>query len=261
MKKNKLAFTLIQAGLLVVFAGGFLFLTKTQVKPTTVYEFSRDIPSKTVITDGDLVKVAIPSDAVTSSMVQSKKDIVGKALTSDAFKGQYIIEQQLVNKEKIDPFKKMDLTNYRKISIPVKMETAVGGNLKKGDKVDLTFIKKGTAEDKNVSSGNEFTYAKTFLQDVLVYNVVDDGGRRYVDQTEGNELKGDEDSNKPNKSGELKIITLAVTSQQAEEVYARLEAGKIGIVGRFDGSSDNNTKGYTVGNYSKITTGDTDPES
>lgn len=253
MKKMKLTSILIQGGLLIAFAGGFYYVTQTQVKPTNVYTFSRDISANTVLTEGDLVKKAVPKDAVTKNMVTNKSDIVGKAISTKAFPGEYVVNQMLIAPKDIDAFSKMDLSTYRKISIPVDMKEAVGGNLKKGDKVDLTYTSKIDTNDK------DYTYAKTFMQDVIVYNVVDENGRKYVDQTEGN-------TNLTNEQGEvsetapLKVVTLAVTPQQAEEIQARLQNGKVKILGRFDASTNTSTPGYTIGDHGQIPATPVNPE-
>ena len=178
MKKMRLTSMLVQGGLLVAFAGGFYFFTQTQVAPTEVYTYARDISVNTVIQEGDIVKKYVPKDAVTADMVTDKNEVVGKAIATKVYPGEYVIKQKLIEESQIDPFEQMDLSNYRKISLSVDMRDAVGGNLKKGDRVDLSFV--GDAEVQG--QGKEFTYAKTFLQDVLVYNVIDDGGRKYIDQ-------------------------------------------------------------------------------
>lgn len=256
MKKMRLTSMLVQGGLLVAFAGGFYFFTQTQVAPTEVYTYARDISVNTVIQEGDLVKKYIPKDAVTSDMVTDKNEVVGKAIATKVYPGEYVIKQKLIEENQIDPFEQMDLSNYRKISLSVDMRDAVGGNLKKGDKVDLSFV--GTSEIQG--EGKEFTYAKTFLQDVLVYNVIDDGGRKYIDQTEGTSNLVNENGEVV-ESGALAVVTLAVTGDQAEEIQARLEKGKIKILGRFEDSVDTSTTGYTLGEYGPVISQNANPEA
>lgn len=255
MKKMRLTSMLVQGGLLVAFAGGFYFFTQTQVTPTEVYTYSRDIAINTVITETDLVKKYIPKDAVTPEMVTNKEEIVGKAVATKVYPGEYVISAKLIEEKEIDPFEQMDLSNYRKISLSVDMRDAVGGNLKKGDKVDLSFV----GEASNATNGKDFTYAKTFLQDILVYNVIDDGGRKYVDQTEGSTNIVNENGEVV-ESGSLAVVTLAVTGDQAEEIIARLEKGKVKMLGRFEDSVDTSTSGFTIGEYGSVSTKPTNPE-
>lgn len=256
MKKNKLISTLIQLGLLVVFAGGFVYLQKTQVAPTEVYVFSRDIPVNTVIQEGDLKKTYIPSDGVQSNFVVNKDEIVGKAVTTKVFAGQYVVSPQLINPEDTDPFEQIDLSNLRKITISVDVSSAIGGNIKKGDRVDLQFIGEGKSNGDN----DKVIYTKTFLQDVLVYNVIDDSGKKYVDQTEGTSTIMNEDGEVV-ESGGIAVVTLAVTPEQADEIATRMTAGKINLVGRFDESTDGSSNGFTIGDYSKNPTSNSTPEN
>lgn len=160
MKKMKLTSMIIQGGLLIAFSGGFYFFTQTQIKPTEVYTYGRDISVNTVLTEGDLVKKYIPKEAVTPDMATNPKEIIGKAVTTKVYPGEYVIKQKLIKEKNIDPFELIDLSNYRKVSIPISMQEAVGGNLKKGDKVDLSFIANTEATGDGVDK--EFVLCKNF---------------------------------------------------------------------------------------------------
>lgn len=252
MKKMKVATMLIQGVVLIASVGGFYVYTQKQINPQEVYAFSREIPAKTKIQDADLVKKYIPRDAVTPDMITDKSQAIDKCLTVTGFTSQYVVTEQLVNEEDIDPFAKIDLSTYRKISIPIESKDAVGGNLKKGDKVDLTYISQGD------SGSGTFTYAKTFMNNVLIYNIIDDGGRRYVDNTEGSSSV-DANGNSI-ESGNMSTVILAVTPTQAEEINARLKIGTIKFVGRFDESEDSSTSGFTIGSNGTINITETNPE-
>ena len=97
------------------------------------------------------------------------------------------------------------------------------------------------------------------MQDVLVYNVLDDGGNRYIDKTEGNTTVVDAEGN-PVESGNISMITFALPADKAEELEARLKDGQIKIFGRFDDSSDVKTNGYTIGDYKDVPTHQANPE-
>ena len=253
MKKTKLTSLLIQGGLLLAFSSGFYVFTQMQVKPMDIYVYTKDISANTVLQESDLSKKTIPADAVTKNMITDKKDAVGKVVATKVYPGQYAIKQNLIEENEVDPFEKIDLSTYRKISIAIEMEDAVGGNLKRGDRVDLSFVASAEVEDED----KEFTYAKTFMQDILVYNVVDDNGKKYVDQTESTGVIDGEEI----ESGTLAVVTLAVTGDQAEEIQARMEKGKIKILGRFESSENNETKGYTLGEYGTVSSKNVNPES
>src|SRR5690606_29499247 len=94
----------------------------------------------------------------------NKKDIVGKYNNTKVFNGEFVINNNLVAKEEVDPFESIDLTKLRMVTIPATYEDTLGGNIKSGDRVDLIYIGKGDGTDK------DFTYGKTFMKDVLVYS-------------------------------------------------------------------------------------------
>lgn len=239
MKKIKLAKILVQGVFTVAFAGGIVIYTQAQVKPQEVYVFSRDIPVNTVIQSGDLTKKYIPSDAVTPDMIVNIDEVVGKAVITKSFPGQYVIKQQLVNADETDPLEDMDLTNYRKVSVEISSEDAIGGNIKKGDRVDLLAVREGER------SGETAVESKIFMQDVLVYSVIDENGLSYVDKSEGNSIVLN-DRGETVESGGLAIITFAVTAQQAEEIELRKNSGEFKVIGRFKDSIDVTTPGKVI---------------
>lgn len=239
MKKNNLIKVILSCSIALAFAGGGILFVQSQLKPQEVYKFSRNIPVNTVIQDGDLTKDVIPKSAVTADMITNKDDVLGKAVVNKSFAEQYIIKSQLVEPENVDPFEEMDLTNYRKVSISISSKDAIGGNIKRGDTVDLLAIRQGE------HSGDAAVESKIFMQNVLVYNVIDEAGRKYFDQTEGTDaiMNGNGEAA---ESGNLSIVTLAVTAEQAEEIEARKTVGEFKIVGRFDDSANVTTSGKVI---------------
>ncbi|HCL4480270.1 TPA: Flp pilus assembly protein CpaB [Clostridium botulinum] len=255
MKSKKIAMLIAQIGLVIAFTGGFYIFNQKQVKPTQVWTFSRDIPVNTQITDGDLKKVTIPAQAVTPDFALDKNKIVGKYVNTKVFEGEYAINKNFIGKNKIDPFQSIDLTKLRKISVPINYVDGLGGNIKKGDKVDLVFV--GNGKKAGQSGEKDFTYAKAFLQDILVYNVTTDDGYKYSDRSEGNKKSGEngKDLATAGEGGKLATVTLAVTADQAEEITARMKAGTIRLVGRFNDSQNIDTAGYIIGEYNKVFSG------
>lgn len=251
-KKGKgIAMTFFTGGFVVLFVAGVFYYTQREIEPVTVYEFARDIPANTEIQPTDLKPVTIPRSAVKDSMIQNPEEVVGKYNNTKVFSGEFVMRENLVNREEVDPFESIDLTKLRKISIPASYETTMGGNIKRGDRVDLIYI--GT-----VSKGEKhFTYAKTFMKDVLVYEVNTGDGFKYVDHSQSvkGAKPGGEDINTNPNTGDLASVTLAVTLDQAEEIASRMQTGEVRIVGRFADSQDYESAGYIIGDYEKIFTG------
>lgn len=255
MKKSRKTVTiLIEAAVLIIFAGGFYTVQQKQIEPTTVYQYSRDLKESTVITSSDIAQVTIPADALTSKMIVNPDDVIGKAIDSDVYAGDYITSGPLIEPEEIDVFATMDLSNYRQIAIEVSRQDCVGGNLESGDTVDLGYIARGSATEgtENLS----FTYSTTFMKDVLVYKVLTSTGDEYVNQTQGPVY--DKDGNRITSTPG--IVILAVTADQAEEILARQSTGTVKLIGRFGASEDTDTTGYIMGDYGKVFTYYANPE-
>lgn len=254
MKGKKIGMMLLQATGVLVFASGFYVYTQNQIEPVDVYQFNRDIAPNTKISESDLIQVKIPKQAVNQTFELQPKDIVGKYNSTKVFKNEYVIKDNIVKKEKIDPFESIDLTKMRKVSIPVTYSEGLGGNIKRGDRIDLVYVGNETKDDK------KFSYSKTFMTDVLIYTATTEDGYEYRDRSanvkgeqakqEGKELETTEDT------GELAQIILAVTLDQAEEITARLKTGEIRIVGRFNDSQNYDSSGYIQGDFSKVFSGE-----
>lgn len=258
MKKNRIAILIGEIGLVIACAGGFYVFNQQEIKPTEVYTFAKNIQTNTQISASDLQKIIIPAKAVTSDFARKSEDIVGKYVNTKVFAGEYVTSPKLVEKEKIDPFESIDLSKLRKISLPINFIEGLGGNIKRGDKVDLIYTGEGSkASGQGTTESKKFIYSKTRLQDILVYSVTTDEGLLYEDKSDMGAEPGQqgEDIATAGDGGAMSTITLAVTLDQAEEITARMKSGQLRIVGRFDNSTNYDSVGYVVGDYDKVYTG------
>ena len=261
MKDKKGLITFIQVIAVVISVAGFYFFSQKEVKPTVVYSFNKDLPANTQITAGDLNKVNIPSKAINGTFELDVNNIIGKYVNTDVYNGQYVITPSLSVETELDPLKDVDLSKYRKISLPINYIDGLGGEVRSGDKIDLAYIGNGTKTSENVAESGEFTYAKIFMQDVIVYNVVTANGSDYISKSTSRQSSEEgKDINDGEGGGDLATIILAVTGEQAEEILSRLKTGEIKPIGRFFESENYNTNGFTYGNYDSIKTSSADPE-
>jgi pilus assembly protein CpaB len=255
MKGKKVAMMFLQGSAVLLFAGGFYVYTEKQIEPIPAYQFVRDIAPNTQISESDLMKVDMPKKGVNPTFALDKDEIIGKYNSTKVFKSEYVIKPNLVKKENIDPFESIDLTKLRKISIPVTYSEGLGGNIKKGDRIDLVYIGEENKNEKN------FSYSKTFMKDVLIFATTTDEGFEYKDRTQnvkgevGN-IEGEELGGGGQDTGKLAQLTLAVTLDQAEEITARLKTGEIRIIGRFNDSQDYDSSGYIQGDFEKVFSGE-----
>lgn len=253
---------------IVVLAAGLFILTKKQVSPVTVYQFTGDIKANTEVTAADFKAITIPKTAVTSDFVLKATDLqdymidtetnqAGKYVVStDVFEGQYVTKQLLVPSEKRDLLKEMDLANYRQMAIPVNLSTAVGGWINKGETVDLAYLAQG--QGKN--SGN-FTYSKLFMQDVLVNDILTGSGYQYISVYSDlydemySTWDGTVDTEPTDNSSEMAYLIVTVTTDQALEIMTRMKTGQISVMKRFEQSENQSINDYIIGDQGEISTG------
>mgnify|MGYP001019288624 CR=1 FL=1 len=265
MRKKRLIILVLQVCLIIGFAFSFYTYVQKEIQPTEVYVFNSTIEDvNTEIQAKHIKKVTVPAKAVTSDFARDAKDIVGKFVTTKVYKGQYVYSNQLVEKENIDPFESMDLSQLRKISLPINYEDGFAGNVKRGDRIDLIFTGEGTVAS-NSGSQTKYNYSKVFLQDIPVYSVTTKDGYKFVDHSEYPQgYVGDENGQQIDieaSSDELAVITLAVTLEQAEEIQTRMSKGTVGFLGRFEDSESYETLGYVLGDYTKIFSGNANAET
>ena len=261
---------LIQITIVVAFVFAITYYVNQQTKPTNVYVFSKDIAINTKIADSDIAVKSIPANAVTADMEKDKTKIVGEYVNSKVFSNEFVLDKQLVKKEDIDPFATMDLSKYRKISVPINYIDGLAGNLKAGDHVDVAFVGKGQKNGAMGSSQTPFEYSKIFLQDVLVFNVATEDGYKFVDHSSETQQQavnaGTSNGNKQqisttSSNEKMGVVTLAVTTDQAEQLLARMNAGTLQIIGRFDDSQNYQTLGFVLGDFQKTFAGNGLPET
>lgn len=253
MKKKRTLILGLQLCLLVVTAFSFMTYTQNEVKPMKAYVFNKDMEVNQKITAADVNEVTIPASAVTSDFALNPKDFVDKYVNTKVYANTFVYGKEISEEGKLDPFESMDLTKYRKISLPIGYVDGFGGNLKRGDAVDIVFTGQGKKKD-DAGVEQEFQYSKTFLQNVLVYNVTTSDGYEFVDHSKGDVTKNvaGEKIDTSSSSSELAVVTLAVTLDQAEEITARMTNGKLRLVSRFDQHESYETLGFVLGDYSKV---------
>ena len=272
MKNKKLLLTLALQGLVLIALGGMLYsYVQGQLKPMTVYQFKDRIAVNTLI-DNSNFKTYVEEKIIsqrdfTSNMIVDKNEILGKCVTSTHYPEQLIYKEFLTLPNYIDIFETMDMSGYRKIALSVDYVETFGGNISKGDKVDLLFIGQGETKDESGDT-TEFTYSKTFMTDVYVYKVLTETGYKYNDHSflaEGEVPTSDAESVSLDGSnlyvGDIAMVELLLTPEQVEELYVRMATGQVKLVGRFDTSETKETIGFISGEYDKVFLGSGNAET
>lgn len=231
MKAKRYLITLFQILLLIIVAVALFLGYKALVDPVNVYVFNQEIPSGVKITSSMVKVVQVPRATLsTANYVTSGEELENKATTGKVFEGQYVLKQNIIDEKKVSPFTDSSLTkNLRKVAIRASFETAAGGTLQKGDVVDLLISKKRNDSDEYET--------KTFLKDVLVYNVIDGDGNTYVydevtyADTNDNQVTSDDENA---YSTVLDTVILAVSPADAELIINNAKSGSISIITQFE---------------------------
>lgn len=228
-KKNVKGFILLIVELVLVvgIVAGIYFWTSSKNETVKVLAYTANINAGTnahQITAEDVTSSVVLKSSVTEDMVleTQKSVLVGRYLTADVSKGQYVTLSNIYKElgVNVDDIVKANPDLTSKITIPVDYETAVSGNIKAGDIVDLVHC--GTATD---DKDGDFTFAYMFLNNVLVYSVNTDDAFVYADHS--NMSQGED------AGGSIGLLTVAVTREQALEITARMKTGQVSVVGQF----------------------------
>lgn len=259
VKNKKLIILILQLCLMAIFVIGTYTFSQKELELVEVYKYTKNINENVEIEVSDLQKVSIPQSAVDKNFLTSddyNKIAEGnKVLATRVEAGQYAYSNQIMDGNKVDPFEKIDLSKYRKVTIPANYASSVSGEISRGDRIDLAYV--GQAE----GSTGEVLYSTVFMQNVLVYSVNTSDGFEYVEHSQikksqmyGTEVVENASNDALDYENEIALITLAVPMKDVEEIIARSNSGKISVVGRFDTSVDTDAPGYYIGKSQNAST-------
>jgi len=267
MKKNaKLLVAFLVLIIIAVLIG--IVWVKSQIKEATIYEWSRSISyddsENYIVQQSDIVQATVMAADVKAENITNADAIVGKYLTRDVSAGSPVLSTQLqsdpTHTDNINAVS--SLAEYRKILLQVNgFKDTFAGDIQSGDTVDLmfTFTNSGVTDEttehlENSKGGINYANCKIFMTDVPVFQVYDSTGAVYCKQvTDPMTL------NKYGSTGGLSgeqtedtqvaapaYVALTVTVDQYEEISARMLVGKVSLVSRFNGSTDQDTDGYIL---------------
>lgn len=286
--KKKMVILVIELLALIVFVLSYKSYSDSVVKPIKVYQFARTINEGTEIKQQDLKLVEVAANTYSDNMILQSdiSSIVGKYTTAKVYEGTLCYDAQFGDlNESNSLFASLDLSNARLMSLKVDM-TDVAGNLAPGDRIDLMFTGGGTANlisinpsgsessssasneqqgQENETTSESFVYSKIFLQDVVIYDVIDSAGYKYVNKA--NRYAGDAPTGinaadvVTADSGTIANLLLVISPEEAEEIKTRELTGNITVVKRFDESETHDTLGYIIGNYGKLFSGHANAET
>ncbi len=254
-KKNvsKLTMFLVIDAVIVL---GLIFMinkyVENKVGEVEVYRFLETVAPGIQIKEHHVEVVKIPEKGVNDGVIlASEQPVVGLFANEKIYKGDYASENRLVKDNQADPLAFVDekeIGKLRKIAIPADILSTFGGDISKGERIDLMFT--GTTKE-----GEQVSYSKVFMQNVLVYDVLSSGGASYIKPKDRAPVEIDPENPEAaelaeaemNLRKDIAMVILAVTIEQYEEIVARQKVGTVSIVGRFDRSESYETRGFATG--------------
>jgi len=166
-----------------------------------------------------------PKDRVPEGAVYELTEVEGKYSRMRMYSGEPILQAKLMDSNKNSPTVTIP-KGFRVVSVKVSVETAGGGLIQPGDRVDVLVLLRKSAEVPE-------TGARTILKDVNVFSV--DGAT---------ERGTDEDG----QTRALSTVSLLLTPRQAESVTLASELGRLFLTLRRpdDDLAETSDEGETV---------------
>lgn len=189
-----------------------------------------DIPARTFIREDMLKTTEVEKSMVPEGAVTEMNTLIGKPSSTMIMQGDVITDKKYFKDLKLAGFSGLIPADCRAVSVAISDITAVAGFLNPGDYVDVMLVN----SDDNGTSG------EIILQNVLLLAINKNGNvpgsdppapkqeEAKKDDGGGEGEKKEQQQGGVNASGEeMKIATLALTPEEALELAARSQKGRI----------------------------------
>ncbi len=200
LKNYRFRAFLIALALALVVTGGLFYYLKVksienQDKVRVITAVS-NIEANTVIKNSQIKEISVPQSSAVPGAIVDKEKVVGKVVKEPIYKGEQILQMNLMKGEKEEGLSAVLPEGFRAVTIKTDMVTGVGGHIKDGDYVDvLVFVNPPYSTEK----------VKTVFQNVKVLDA----------------------DYKENQSSENRFITLCMNPNDAEKLFLVEEISKI----------------------------------
>lgn len=200
LKNYRFRAFLIALALALVVTGGLFYYLKVksienQDKVKVIVAVS-NIEANTVIKNAQIKEISVPQSSAVTGAIVDKEKVVGKVVKEPIYKGEQILQMNLMKGEKEEGLSAVVPEGFRAVTIKTDMVTGVGGHIKDGDYVDvLVFVNPPYSTEK----------VKTVFQNVKVLDA----------------------DYKEKQSSENRFITLCMNPNDAEKLFLVEEISKI----------------------------------
>ena len=215
----------IACGLALCGVGGYAgySVVSAYQEPVQVVVATQNIEPHTQVTGAMVKTIEIPAGGRSEAAIDDTSVVVGGYTTSKVYAGQQLIQPMVAKQFDETGASGMALSipdeSLRAISFETDSAKTAGGNISKGDYVDIMALIDGS----KVDAGSSIT--KTILQSVEVFDIA------------------------KSESGEVSSITLLLTLEQAEVVMHAHSVGSVSYLLTPGNSRTARTAGVTDKSY------------
>lgn len=229
-----LVLTVVGAVVLVAYAHGADRRALAGVASVPVYVVTAPIAKGTAATDldGSVKAELVPAKAAAADRVHALHDLTGKVATVDLEPGEQLLSSRFAAPSALRGPGSVTLpAGDQELSISLEPQRAAGGQLAAGDKV-------GVYVSYKTPDGSGVTHA--VLHELLVMRVQGAAAASSSDAKNGTQTAA--------STGQPLMVTLAVTSREAEPVVWAMEHGTIWLSVEPDGADTSGTTVISPGN-------------
>ena len=191
----------------------------TPVPMTDVLVAARDVSAGTNLSQSDFAFQSWPAEAVPAGAVRrdspAMDGLTGARLRRGVMKGEPILESALVQKEGSSFLAGALKPNMRAVSIPVTVQSSVGGFVRPGDRVDVILT-----YEVSVNNGGEKGAARSIVEKYASETVLQEVSVLAVDQ----DVRDVGKDAKP-----ARTVTLEVDPSQAEKLALADKMGELSL--------------------------------
>ncbi len=245
---------LLLAGILAAIAGIIVFVilqgsdddnavpTAGSGPLTQVLRATQDVPARTEITREMVELVRVPQTSLLPGAFSNTDVVVGRVTRIPIYKGEQLVQEKLTGKDQAADVDALSYTvppGKRGMAIGVDKIVGAGGLIKPGDRVDVIVVME--IEHKDFLLGQEFkeTRAFTLAQAVEVLaveakleNRIAPAEGSKTDSTEGTPIE------QPDAQPDAKVVTLALSLEEAQEIFLADVKGTIRLAVRRTGENE-----------------------
>lgn len=219
MNKRRIAAVMISALVVIGFVGISEYRVSNELRPTTVYFASQDIPAHTEILDSMVTSMELPLKGLPPGIITNKKDLVGK-YTLDQYglaQNSYFFQSKIVSQDELMDAARMKLKDGQSLwTGSVNLLESSAGNVLPDTDIDIWF---SAVETDGADS--KWVIGKMY-EGVTVLSAKNKKAEDIVAKNNTNTVNAQGQTTAPKKELYPTVVQLAVDDDQLQILNASL---------------------------------------